>query len=303
MTWPAASAPVWPLTSTTRVEATLSAKRSSVVNRRTVGKEEKSSGLLAFSATISTARLIMMLEMKPTSSSIAGTGTTIRTTIIRVASGSTASRPALAQSRRFTSPLAIGSAPQLGEHQIGEARVARTRRRGRLAGAVERGEAQRPVLRRLAGRDRGRRLAAAELGRETVADLGQSTGGAVLVVEDRAVGARRRRYHRSGGGRRIGILRGEELGGAAGAEEMGEIEVDRLGWTAEMALEIVAIVGGEFGRHRRRRGGILAQVEDRLARRRIGDAIASVRPLLDRVGRPAEAVLGAVLLDRREPGL
>src|SRR4051812_12539305 len=207
MTWPAASAPVWPLTSTTRVEATLSARRSRVVNRSTVGKEEKSSGLLAFSATISTARLIMMFVMKPTSSSIAGTGTTISTTIIRVASGSTASRPALAHSLRFTSPLAIGSAPQLGEHQIGEARVARSRRRGRLAGAVERGEPQGPVLGRLAGGEG--RLAAAELGREAVADLGEGAGRAVLVVEDRAVGARRGRHHRGGGGVRIGILRGE----------------------------------------------------------------------------------------------
>ena len=44
ITWPAAPAPVWPSSSTTRVEATLSDSRSSVVSRITAGKAAKSRG-------------------------------------------------------------------------------------------------------------------------------------------------------------------------------------------------------------------------------------------------------------------
>jgi hypothetical protein len=44
MTLPAAPAPVWPSSRTTRVEATLSERRSSVVSRITAGKAAKSSG-------------------------------------------------------------------------------------------------------------------------------------------------------------------------------------------------------------------------------------------------------------------
>ena len=44
ITAPAAPGPVWPSSSTTRVEATLSESRNSVVSSSTVGKTEKSSG-------------------------------------------------------------------------------------------------------------------------------------------------------------------------------------------------------------------------------------------------------------------
>ena len=44
ITCPAAAAPVWPSSSTTRVEATLSERRSKVVSRITAGKAAKSSG-------------------------------------------------------------------------------------------------------------------------------------------------------------------------------------------------------------------------------------------------------------------
>jgi len=97
MTWPAESVPSCPLTSTTRVDATLSANRSSVANSSTVGKLEKSSGFAAFSATISTASEIMMLVMNPMSSMIAGTGTIMNSTTISVAMGSTAPLAALIQ--------------------------------------------------------------------------------------------------------------------------------------------------------------------------------------------------------------
>ena len=88
ITWPAALSPSWPCTSTTRVEATLRPRRNSVANSSTVGKAEKSSGFCAFSATISTARLIMMLRMKKASSRKAGIGTTISATSSRIAPGS-----------------------------------------------------------------------------------------------------------------------------------------------------------------------------------------------------------------------
>ena len=106
MTWPAASVPVWPLTSTTRVEATLSASLSRVANSSTVGKEEKSSGRATFSATISTARLSMMLVTKPMSSNVAGTGTTIRVTRSRIAIGRIAPRLAFSQMRRLSAFIA-----------------------------------------------------------------------------------------------------------------------------------------------------------------------------------------------------
>ena len=44
MTLPAESVPVWPWSSTTRVEATFSASRSRVASSSTVGKTAKSSG-------------------------------------------------------------------------------------------------------------------------------------------------------------------------------------------------------------------------------------------------------------------
>ncbi len=103
MTWPAAPSPVWPLTSTTRVEATFSERRSRVVNNSTVGKAEKSSGLAAFSATMITARLIMMLVMNPTSSMKAGIGTIMNRTSIRMPSGRIAPRAVWPQILPLTS--------------------------------------------------------------------------------------------------------------------------------------------------------------------------------------------------------
>ncbi len=44
ITWPAACGPVCPFSSTTRVEATLSASRSKVANNKTVGKTPNSMG-------------------------------------------------------------------------------------------------------------------------------------------------------------------------------------------------------------------------------------------------------------------
>src|SRR5689334_9601802 len=121
MTWPAADEPSWPWTSTTRVEATLSASLRRVVNSRTVGKDEKSSGLATFSATISTARLTMMFDTKPMSRKAAGIGTTINETSSRIAIGRTAPRDALSHMLRFIGDLAS----ELREHQISEPRITR----------------------------------------------------------------------------------------------------------------------------------------------------------------------------------
>ena len=88
MTCPAAAPPSWPWTSTTRVEATLRASRSRVANSSTLGKEEKSSGRRALSATIRTAIEIAMLSTKKMSSSSAGIGSTISASSAKMPTGS-----------------------------------------------------------------------------------------------------------------------------------------------------------------------------------------------------------------------
>ena len=88
ITCPAAAPPSCPLTSTTRVDATLSARRSSVANSRTEGNELKSSGFSAFIAAIRIATDSAMLSTKNTSSSSAGVGTTIKAISVRIPAGS-----------------------------------------------------------------------------------------------------------------------------------------------------------------------------------------------------------------------
>ncbi len=85
----------------------MSERRSSVVNSSTVGKAEKSSGLAALSATISTASEITMLVMKPRSSMIAGIGTTISATSISDATGRIAPRLASIHTRLLIAVIAI----------------------------------------------------------------------------------------------------------------------------------------------------------------------------------------------------
>ncbi len=83
-----------------RVEATLSARRSSVANSRTDGKDEKSSGFWAFMAAISTDTDSAILSTKKTSSSIAGIGTTISRMMVRIPKGSAS--PGLKKVRALT---------------------------------------------------------------------------------------------------------------------------------------------------------------------------------------------------------
>src|SRR3546814_10168899 len=83
---------------------------------------------------------------------------------------------------------------------------------------------------------------------------------------------------------------------------MREIEVDGLGAAADPAFEIGAIVAGQRRRHVRRGGRIVAQVEDLLAERGVGDTQPARRVAADRLGGPGEAMVRAVAVERREPG-
>src|SRR3546814_4819984 len=80
---------------------------SSDVCSSDLGKLEKSSGLAALSATISTASEIMMLVMKPMSRTMAGIGTTMNITSISVAIGNIAplAAPIHNRSEEHTSEL------------------------------------------------------------------------------------------------------------------------------------------------------------------------------------------------------
>ncbi len=87
ITLPAAPVPVWPSSSTTRVEATLRVRRISVVIRITVGNSEKSSGLFDDTLTSSTSTAMAMLKVNRMSSSCGGSGRMIIARIDRMISG------------------------------------------------------------------------------------------------------------------------------------------------------------------------------------------------------------------------
>ena len=98
ITSPAAPGPVWPSSSTTRVEATLSDRRSSVVSSSTVGNTEKSSGRFMCAATIITTSASAMLSVKKVSSSQGGNGSTIMASTVITSMGA-ARAPATAPLR------------------------------------------------------------------------------------------------------------------------------------------------------------------------------------------------------------
>ena len=75
-TWPAASGPSLPCDRISRVVATLSDRRSNVVSSSSVGKEEKSSGRLRNSDTISTRTAAVIDIDRPKSNSSGGSGST-----------------------------------------------------------------------------------------------------------------------------------------------------------------------------------------------------------------------------------
>ena len=76
ITCPAAPGPLWPSSSTTRVDATLSDSRISVVTSSTLGRAAKSSGLTIWADTIITISAIAMLKVNSRSSTKGGSGST-----------------------------------------------------------------------------------------------------------------------------------------------------------------------------------------------------------------------------------
>ncbi|EON18287.1 hypothetical protein C265_19199 [Cupriavidus sp. GA3-3] len=86
-TLPAASGPVWPSSSTTRVDATFSDRRSSVVNSSTAGKAAKSSGFCVYMLTSSTMIASAILKVNSRSSTKAGSGRIIIPRIMMISSG------------------------------------------------------------------------------------------------------------------------------------------------------------------------------------------------------------------------
>ncbi len=89
ITLPAASGPVWPSISTTRLDATLSDRRSSVVNSSTAGKAAKSSAFMVYMLTSSTMMDRAMLKVNSRSSKNGGKGSTIMLRIRMIRMGPT----------------------------------------------------------------------------------------------------------------------------------------------------------------------------------------------------------------------
>ena len=140
ITLPAASGPVWPSSSTIRVEATLRDRRSSVVTSRMVGKTEKSSGFLVYIATSITITDTAMLKVNIRSSTNAGSGSTIIARMRMMSSGPASWRmlPGAKRVRRlrlpFMLPMVAHQGPGERAEERGKAGVihgARRRRRGR----------------------------------------------------------------------------------------------------------------------------------------------------------------------------
>jgi hypothetical protein len=96
ITCPAAPGPVWPSSSTTRVDATFSDSRISVVTSSTVGRAAKSSGLIICADTITTISAIAMLNVNSRSRMKGGSGSTIIASIRTTKIGSVSTLAALA---------------------------------------------------------------------------------------------------------------------------------------------------------------------------------------------------------------
>ena len=122
ITLPAASGPVWPSSSTTRVEATFSDSRSSVVISSTVGKAAKSSGFTMYAAISSTISAIAMLKVNSRSSAKGGSGSTIIARIMTMSSGAghlPQPRPCDLGGLRFSHLRYAGTAPDSGSSSAG----------------------------------------------------------------------------------------------------------------------------------------------------------------------------------------
>src|SRR3569832_887219 len=87
ITCPAACLPGGPSSSTTRVDATLSARRSKVATKRMVGKDEKSRGFFEYTPDSSTTSESEIMKEKKKSSRKGGSGSTIIASIITSSKG------------------------------------------------------------------------------------------------------------------------------------------------------------------------------------------------------------------------
>ncbi len=171
----------------------------------------------------------------------------------------------------------------------------------RAQAAVQRGIGHRRFGGARGGRHRGRRPRGR--GREQRVEFGGGARAPGLVVEQAAVGGRRLRQVEGGGARRAALGRVDQRRGAARAQHMGGVEVAGGGLAPERGAQRVAVALGQGAGHRRRHLRVAAQVEDRLARRRVGDRIGAVGARRDGVGVGAEPELGARVLHHPEPGL
>ena len=93
MTFPAASGPVCPSVSTTRVEATFNDKRSIVLTSNTVGNTIKSSGLTVYKLVSKTIMDRAILKLKKISSKNGGSGNIIIANIVTMMIGATNAAP------------------------------------------------------------------------------------------------------------------------------------------------------------------------------------------------------------------
>ena len=128
ITLPAASAPVWPCSSTTRVDATFRVSLSMVVARITVGKTEKSSGRLAETLTRMTISASTILKVNKISSSTGGSGRMIIARITSRNSGVANLWRRISATNRFRKfmkvlPPQIESTPPAGEMGLGSGRA------------------------------------------------------------------------------------------------------------------------------------------------------------------------------------
>ena len=107
-TWPAASGPSLPWLRISRVVATFSDRRSSVVSSSSVGKDVKSSGRFRNSATMSTRTEAVMEMASPMSSSTVGNGITSTASSMTMPKASPTSVPGAYFFERAWSCASIG---------------------------------------------------------------------------------------------------------------------------------------------------------------------------------------------------
>src|SRR5271170_8434419 len=110
MTWPAAEVPVFPLSRMRRDDDTLSARRNSVSNNRTVGKTLNSTGRPIYMATIITMTDIMRSSTIRKSRMKLGSGVIRAITIISTAMGT----PSSLRLDRFNAASGFAAAGPVG---------------------------------------------------------------------------------------------------------------------------------------------------------------------------------------------